>query len=306
MNDALYRDTLEPVRRQVAAQIAARHRELADAAALGRLHAARVGRGAGGAAMVATMLVGWPLLAVLGPALDLNVWGGSHHAVPGESGVLTLVLLSSWGVGLLAWQLARPLARWRFDQWLAAMPKGLDACAADPDPLRALAWLDVTPSPARAVHRRIDRWQTAALALPMVGCSLAAPLTLHFLFVLACAAVQGPWQESGFSFADVRSFDDWIAISALVVGHAHLVLACHAVLSARSLRRLPADAPPSEWAGWRALMWTVVASAVPGIVAYLIPPVLTFFTGLVFIPLMYGAARRTFARERAELARDPS
>jgi len=109
--------------------------------------------------------------------------------VQNESGVLTTVLLSSWGIGLLVWFLSRPLARWRFDRWLAAMPKLLDACAADPDPLRALARLDVTPSPAGAVQRRIERWQTAALALPMVGCSLAAPLTLHFLFVLACDAI---------------------------------------------------------------------------------------------------------------------
>jgi hypothetical protein len=289
MNDALYRDTAEPARRELAAQITARRLELVDAAARGRLYAARVGRSAGGAGMVATMLVGWPLLAVLG------------YPLQNESGVMTMVLLSSWGVGLVAWQLARLLARWRFDRWLAAMPKVLDACAADQDPFRALARLDVTPSPARAVHRRIDRWQTAALALPMVGCSLAAPLTIHFLFVLACDAVGALAPDHGSSFSEVRSFDEWIAMSALVVGHAHLVLAGHGVLFARRLRRLAADAEPPEGAGWRALLWAVVASAIPGALIILIPPGLTFFTGLIFIPFMYGVARRTFVRERAEL-----
>jgi hypothetical protein len=287
MDDTLYRDTTEPIRRELAAQIATRRRELVDAAARGRLFAARVGRSAGGGGMVATMLVGWPLLAALGRT---------------ESGEMTMVLLSSWGVGLVARYLARCLAGWRFDRWLAAAAKVLDACAADQDPFRALARLDVTPSPAPAVHGRIDRWQTAALALPMVGCSLAAPLTLHYLFVLACDAIGACSPGPGSSFSVVRSFDEWIGVSAIIVGHAHLVLAGHGVLFARGLRRLPADAAPSEVAGWRALLWAVVASAIPGAVVLLIPPGLTFFTGLVFIPFMYGAARRTFVRERAELA----
>jgi hypothetical protein len=287
MNDALYRDTNEPVRRELAAQIGARRRELVDAAARGRVYAARVGRSAGGAAMVATMLVGAPLLAVLGSPVDL------HRSA------LTTVLLSSWAIGLVVRQLACGLAGWRFDRWLAAVPRVLDACAADPDPFRAVARLEGTPSPALAVHRRIDRWQTAALALPMVACSLAAPLTLHYLLVLAFDAIGALSPAPGSSFSEVRSFDQWIAISALIVGHAHLVLAGHAVVFARRLRRLPAGALPPDGAGWGALSWAVVASAIPGAALLFIPPVLTFFTGLVFIPLMYGAARRTFVRERA-------
>jgi hypothetical protein len=288
MNDALYRDTNEPVRRELAAKIAARRRELVDAAARRRLYAARVGRSAGGAAMAATLLVGGPLLGLLDRPVYLH------------GTLLTMVLLSSWGVGLVAWQLARCLAGWRFDRWLAAMPEVLDAWAADPDPCRALAWLDVTPSPARAVHRRIDRWQTAALALPMVACSLAAPLTLHYLVVLVFDAIGALSPGYGSTFSEVRSFDGWIAISAVVVGHAHLVLAGHAVLFARRLRRLPAGAAPPEGAGWGALMWAVVASAVPSAIFVLIPPALTFVTGLVFVPLMYGAASRTFVRERLD------
>jgi hypothetical protein len=289
MNDALYRDAAEPIRREIAAKITTRRRELVDAAARRRLYAARVGRSAGGAAMVATILVGGPLLAVLG------------RPASADKDVLTMVLLSSWAIGLVVRQLAYLLAGWRFGRWLAGLPRVLDACATDPDPLRALARLDATPSPAAAVHRRIDRWQTAALALPMVACSLAAPLTLHYLFVLGCDAIGALAPGHGSSFSEIRSFDEWISVSAVVVGHAHLVLAGHALLFARRLRRLPAGAAPPEGAGWSALLWAVCASGVPGALLIFVPPVLTFLTGLAFIPLMYGAASRAFVRERAAL-----
>src|SRR6476646_4400039 len=103
MNDALYRDATERTRRELAARITDRRRELADAGARRRLYAARVGRSAGGGGMVATMLVGWPLLAVLGSPVDFNGWAcPSQDPRSYQSGALTMVLLSSWAIGVVS------------------------------------------------------------------------------------------------------------------------------------------------------------------------------------------------------------
>lgn len=120
-----------------------------------------------------------------------------------------------------------------------------------------------------------------ALVLPLVAVSLVGPLTLHG--VVASLLGCGPGH---------LTFDDWVLISLLVVGHAHVVLA---VLAGRDGARL---ADGQKVSARRTLLWTAVTAGVPGVLLYAIPPVLTALTGAVLIPTMYAWARRTLAVER--------
>jgi len=307
MTDAPYRDTDELARRELAAEIDVRRRQIPVAATLAATYAARVARAIGGAAMTATLLVGETTAGLIFAGVVMkSVFRDVRPPL------LAAVLVASWAVGLGAWQLARPLARRRFARRLAAASDLLAACAADPDPHRALAELEATPSPIADARHRIDRWQSLGLAMPMVACSLAMPLTLHFVCFAAWSgftslASVGPVYRSNVPgwyrfLGNIAEFDTWIALSAIVVGHAHLVLATHAALFVRGLRRLLPEAPPPSHPGRRGLIAAIVASAIPGGIILLIPPALTFITGVVFVPLMYRAAADTFVRERFQLA----
>jgi hypothetical protein len=48
---------------------------------------------------------------------------------------------------------------------------------------------------------------------------------------------------------------------------------------------------------WAALGWTTVASSVPGAILLMVPPMVTFATGLVFVPPMFLWARAMAERE---------
>ncbi len=48
-------------------------------------------------------------------------------------------------------------------------------------------------------------------------------------------------------------------------------------------------------------MWTVLVSAVPGILLFAIPPLLVAVTGVAFVPFLWIAIRRIALRERTTL-----
>lgn len=145
---------------------------------------------------------------------------------------------------------------------------------------------------------RLRRLRGASLALPLVAMSLLGPLTLHFPFA-ATADVSA------------RDYGEWIQLSGMIVGIAHLVLAG---MSVRYVSRLLAAQDTGvplvlhrEW--MFALGIVVVASCLPGIVFLAIPPVLTAVTGVVLVPMMFHwahAALRDEARatDAARAARD--
>ncbi len=129
--------------------------------------------------------------------------------------------------------------------------------------------------------------ERTALLLPLVSVALVGPLSLHGVIALLLGCGPGP-----------IGFDEWVMASLIVVGHAHLVFAFlvgrHATMLAEDTRGVSAK---------RTFLWTTLASAIPGVLLYAIPPVLTAITGAVLAPPMYGWARRTLAVERAMVAR---
>jgi hypothetical protein len=143
---------------------------------------------------------------------------------------------------------------------------------------------------------------TLSVALPLAAISLLAPLNLHLVFSLLFMNASASLPSLASSYAE------WIRISLVIVGHAHLALMILAILFARRLMARPYDELGAmnihaEWS--KALGITVLVSAVPGIVFMLVPPLLSAITGLAFVPLMFVVARAITMSERSalELAR---
>jgi hypothetical protein len=135
---------------------------------------------------------------------------------------------------------------------------------------------------ARGTRRAGDRLLWASLVVPMVGLSFLMPLSLHMPFALLGG--------------DGRTFDAWVAASALITGHAHVALAILCTRRATALvDGLPARSPVSI------AFLTVAVSAFPSILLYGIPPILVAITGIPMLPVIEHM--ETIVRqERARLA----
>lgn len=263
-----YRDSLEGARLRYADLLTVAREEQPVSSAVSGVLAARTGRiwagiaGISGAAVMASTALARAFHA---------------HEAPSP----TLVLLASWpamGVAYLAGNFAGHLRGRRVH-----VPRRTGDVHAD------LARLEEARSSAPSRGRAIAL-EGRSLALPMTAVGLLAPLTIHFAFYQLGSIGGG--------------FDDWISLSLMIVGHAHLVLVGLLWALARKVRKLTISeiAVEQSRAGWRILGWTVLASAIPGIVFLLIPPVLTTVTGLLFIPVLVWAMLGSLRRERAALA----
>ncbi|HEY8079475.1 MAG TPA: hypothetical protein VIF62_35335 [Labilithrix sp.] len=136
----------------------------------------------------------------------------------------------------------------------------------------------------------VDRLEVRSVWLPLAGAALVVPLTLHLAFA---------WIVSSSQTDLTSDFDVWILLSLVLTIPAHGVLALLAVRFAKKLRAWrEGERRPSAWAP---LLWTIVAGCVPGIVLYLIPPILVAVTGL-FVPIAFSVMRARVLDERAKLA----
>lgn len=146
--------------------------------------------------------------------------------------------------------------------------------------------------PFRVLERKVAPLETWSSALPLAGLSLLTPLTLHWLFI------QMIDHESPSSFAE------WIRISCVVVGHAHIALLVMAIKFAKRLRSLSAHDIQNmsihrEWL--KAWGITIGVSCVPFILLFAVPPILVAITGIAFIPIMYAVMRHRILSERQTL-----
>jgi hypothetical protein len=263
-----YRASGWSVGERLAALIAERRNELASLPGqLVQIHASRVGRVAAGA---------------VGVLMGLGMFLSAAHEGIREENYSTLILILAWVAMLVAYTLfvlnAPALLRHRL--------RGAFRMSGKPHhDLARLEELGDSTLAARRIVTALERW---SIALPLMAVSLLAPLTLHLAF---CAVVGWP---------DSESFSLWIGLSGMIVGHAHLFLAAASARFAWKLSR----SQPHELVryGWGIYGLTVAVSAVPGIVFLALPPALTALTGLCFVPLMFGWARRTVSRERELLA----
>ncbi|MDP2339447.1 MAG: hypothetical protein Q8O67_00705 [Deltaproteobacteria bacterium] len=112
-----------------------------------------------------------------------------------------------------------------------------------------------------------------SLALPLVGMSLVAPLTLHAIISLF--------------LDDATGFEEWTRMALLVVGHVHVALA---LMCARAAWRMSRG--EQHISGVKILFITVGIACVPGVVLLALPPVIVLATGVVFVPAMIAIMSR--------------
>jgi len=151
------------------------------------------------------------------------------------------------------------------------------------DPERDLAILERASARSVATEAA-ERWEGASLALPLAAVALVGPLTLHTIFFVFDGGLRG--------------YGQWIQISAMVVGHAHLVFAGLALRYVSQLRRgaLPSHPLARTWG------WVTLTAAIPGVLMFGLPPVITGVTGLFLIYPAFKWAEVALGRERLVLA----
>jgi len=239
--------------------------------------ASRFGRAAAGA--VGVLMASAALL----DGLCAIAFSGRHGSAAAAA---TQLLLFAWPLAGVAWVVGWAIAR----VWGARAVPELSA----PDPDHALSWLEGA-DPLLTARTRAMRWEFASVALPLAALSLACPLTIHWLLVAVVDAAHG--SSNGVTAKD---FGEWIGLSAMFVGHAHLALAACAVLWASALRKCETHLLKAHvHRAWIvALLITTGVASVP----FGIPGAITFVTGLLFIPLMYVVTAHAIACERAALA----
>jgi hypothetical protein len=104
-----------------------------------------------------------------------------------------------------------------------------------------------------------------------------------------------------FQVRSIEAFDEWIRLSVVCVGIAHVVLATSCVLLGRRLGE-QRDHAAATASGCKVVALTSLAACVPGVILLGIPPVLTAVTGGAFVPLMFALAAKRLAGEHATLA----
>jgi hypothetical protein len=274
MTACAYR-SLEPVLVQRVAEL--RERRERDAMFVGgalRVAARRVGRSAAGAVGVAMALAAFAC-ALLGLPSSA------------ERLVSTELLILAWPAALVAGVIGRLLARLLLSLRVREVPSG--------DPGLDLARLEAT-DPLREARDVAMSWERRSTALPLAAVSLLAPLTIHLVV----------WFALSRPDAITTGLDDygtWIALSVVIVGHAHLALLVCAVRWAYRLRTMETlELQIGRGRGWgTALLVSGGLACLPGIVLLAIPPLLVLVTGLAFVPLMYHVTARTLVRERQAL-----
>jgi len=168
---------------------------------------------------------------------------------------------------------------------LDASPRGTGAAAA------ALGWTWLaaigaaagayTTVRARDVGPVSPAMFTASFAVPAVGFALLVPISIHY--VIGCGI--GPGRSS--------EFEDWVAMSALVAGLAHVMFAVLLAIRATQLAR----GRKGLAVGW--VFWsTVAAGSIP---FPLVGSAVVAITGLLVLPFLY-AMDGFIAHERAALA----
>lgn len=274
--------SLEPA---LAMRLAALDASPVDVDTLRLVYERRVARAAAGAVATAAGIFLFGIVAV-----SFFDHGVRFFGVPnGDSdGGATLLLIAAWPLALGAYIIARVWAQ-RRSEVLARRLEPTGNAALD------LARLE-SSSPARVLARHADGVERASIALPLIGMAALLPLTLHYVVWCVICAWTGRALDAG-------GFDQWIASSVAIVGHAHLVVAFFAYRFAKKAHEMPTAELRKNNAGWgSALVFAVIAACVPGAALFLVPPILVAITGLPTIPTMFLGMRNRVVRERKMLA----
>lgn len=271
-----YRDAAAGAQLRYDDQLSRWSGRLTNLSAVECVHAARAGRiaaasvGIAGAALL-------PVVALVD--LPLRRFG---------QGDLLFVCLAIWpAMGLAGWLGRRASRRSLRVAALAPAPSG--------DPFADLARLRAD-RPARRLHDLAEAQERASVSLPLVALSLLMPLSIHTAGILLCALLAG-------RPAALLGFDAWIGVSLIVATHSHLLLAGFGRDFGRRLPALADDEvlDEADRASSSAVRWTIWSSALPGVLLFFIPPIVTAITAKLFCRTMYQRLAATVLRERALL-----
>jgi hypothetical protein len=204
----------------------------------------------------------------------------------------TAILVGTWLVAGGAYVLARLFGM------VLRRPRNPSPTGSILDDIRTFA-------AAVAARREGRSLGVLSVVLPAIAVSLLMPLTLH-LAVWALFRGDRSYEEPAGArewFTRMATgFDEWIAMSLMIVGHAHLVLAALLARFAYRVARTPlAELGNEQSRGFKALFWTAGVAAVPGIILFAIPPLLVAVTGIVFVPFLWTGIRGIALRERTVL-----
>ncbi|XYH94095.1 hypothetical protein ACMHYB_40540 [Sorangium sp. So ce1128] len=277
---ATYRND-EDVARLHIESLLARHRRQVEAIPehLPRLYRRRVARSLAGQ-------------VALGGTIPVLVTAGAPY-LPGlgdlRSGAVTAALLAPCAVAACAYLAGMYLADARLRRALSLEVERSGDVHADRARLEAAA-------PDARVRSMIDAEERRSVALPLAGFVVLAPLLLHLVF----------YRLFGWSFTWselLDGFDNWIRLSAAIVGHVHALVAYLAFRYAQKLhqtstRDLADDPPPGAL---RALGYATLASAIPGVAFALLPSLVVALTGAFILPA-FAFARDRLLEERRQLA----
>lgn len=270
-----YRDDAEGAAIRLADLVTRRTRDDRALAGAQRAHGRRTARIAAGT------------VGVVAAAALASVTAAAQLAhVPLPRGTSTAVLLAAWPAMALAYAAGRVDLWRRLGRAIAPAPRARDLHAE-------IARLEQEVPVART-RARASSIERASAALPLIATALLGPLTLHAIVY-------------GVASNDLMNhFDTWIGLSLAIVGHAHLVFAWMGHRYAARLRSATSDEIRRTWLrqALKAYGYTVLASAIPGAIFILLPPILTALTGLFLASLAYCVVSAAIVTERGLLGEE--
>jgi hypothetical protein len=197
---------------------------------LGRIFAARVARTAAGGVWI---VCGLALLATgLWLPADERLGGVAPHL----RGLAAQIVVVGVEASAIAWAATYAIAR--------------------------LAWPIAARRPAGLAS--LDQLARASLIAPLVGVALFLPLASHLLFAELAGLGADPYADP---YGSPFGFDSWVRLSALHVGHCHVLAA---VLAWRFARRVARE--PHRSSALAVYAWTVLSSVGAGVVVGLTEP----------------------------------
>jgi hypothetical protein len=274
---AIYRDDTLALRLERDQLAARRHAALesvafAAAAAIFRRRRVRIAAGMVLAALGALVLWGSTVLA-LANFHSLQDGGVQHHWLKYAG----LAIPGLWVAAIVAAEAAAAhsdrILRRDFGRFIASDDAGRD-----------LLHLGTLPTPS-LLAERAAALERASIFWPLAGLAMSVPMTLQAPIICV------------FNRSSELVF--WIMLSGIIAGPAHIALVLCARRYADRLRVEPL--PKLRDAGWKALGIVTFISAVPFALLLLIPPIVVFVTGSVFVPASFAYIGRRINRERHAL-----
>ncbi|WP_394822087.1 hypothetical protein [Pendulispora albinea] len=270
-----YRDVCSLLRRRRDELIDGWQRSLGAADDLASIYARRHARAVAGCVAI----FGAAIMILRAVLRSVEAFADSSFA----SVRLTQILIATLAAIAPAYFMTRVLAKAHFAHVLGELYVATDDVRRDLEDLES-------GKPRDLAVALVDGLEYRSVALPLIGWSLVAPLSIHL-------AIAAPFAGSNF----FEAFDVWIGLSMVIVGLAHIVLVALSWCFAKNLRAWSSDSEETLPDGWSVLGWTVGIGSIPGAVLLFVPTILIAITGVAFIPWVFDRMQARVLDERKRL-----